>query len=86
MAKKKSTEPTQGLPAGQYSNFLRIRFNAVEFILDFGQKVADTGAVQVHSRIVTSPQHAGLMKDLLEKTINDYKQKFGAPRPERGRR
>lgn len=50
---------------GRYSNFFKIGYTAFEFLLDFGQVYMDSGADNVHTRIVTTPQYAKALADLL---------------------
>jgi hypothetical protein len=62
---------------GQYSNFFKIGYNAFEFLLDFGQVYVDDGADNVHTRIVTTPQYAKALAELLTQTLTDFETNFG---------
>lgn len=80
MAKKKPPEVGGHPPAGEYSNFLRIAISLEDFVWDFGQKITDTDIVQFHTRIITSPQHALQMYELIGRVLEKYKQKtIGEP-------
>lgn len=71
MAKRqKSSDSDQPVaPAGYYANYIRLRFNLNEVIVDFGQVVPDDKFVRFHTRIVTSPQHLLRFKQQIEAVI-----------------
>ena len=62
-------------PLGNYANFITIRFNLKEVILDFGQRVPDSDLVRLHTRIITSPQHLIGFKKVIDETLNDIGKK-----------
>jgi hypothetical protein len=62
---------------GRYSNFFKIGYTAFEFLLDFGQVYMDSGADNVHTRIVTTPQYAKALAELLIQTLTDFETKYG---------
>ena len=62
---------------GQYSNFFKIGYTAFEFLLDFGQVYMDSGADNVHTRIVTTPQYVKALAELLIQTLKDFETKYG---------
>jgi len=62
---------------GRYSNFFKIGYTAFEFLLDFGQVYTDSGADNVHTRIVTTPQYAKALAELLMQTLKDFETKYG---------
>ena len=76
-------QPDSALPRlaidaqGRYSNFFKIGYNAFEFLLDFGQVYTDTGADNVHTRIVTTPQYAKALSELLIKTLTAFEMTYG---------
>ena len=76
-------QPDSALPRlsidaqGRYSNFFKIGYNAFEFLLDFGQVYQDTGADNVHTRIVTTPQYAKALSELLIRTLADFETNYG---------
>ena len=53
MAKKSQPVPP---PYGKYANFLASHYNLSEVVLDFGQVTPGSNLVELHTRIVTSPQ------------------------------
>ena len=68
---------------GQYANYYQVGHNAFEFVLDFGQYFPENGEAQFHTRIISNPVYTKAMVQLLEKSIEQYEQTFGAiPREE----
>jgi hypothetical protein len=60
-----------------YSNFLKVGFNAFEFLLGFGNyRSADEEPRKVRS-IVTSPAFAKAFSNTLSKSIEDYEVRYG---------
>ena len=76
-------QPDSALPRlaidaqGRYSNFFKIGYNAFEFLLDFGQVYTDTGADNVHTRIITTPRYAKALAELLIQTLTDFETNHG---------
>ena len=62
---------------GQYSNFLSINHSPMEFVLDFGRVTPGTEGARVHTRIVTSPQHAKAMLFALWENLQIYETNHG---------
>jgi hypothetical protein len=65
---------------GVYANYFEIGYNAVEYVLDFGQKYSDE-AVCMDSRIIMSPVHAKLLAEMLSNSVDQYQTKFSAINP-----
>ena len=68
--------PPQNAEA-KYSDFAAVGKNSLGFTLDFGQRMPGGKSIQIVSRVAMSPQHAKLLKKVLEKNIEDYEDKFG---------
>ena len=63
---------------GHYANYFRIGYNAVEFVVDFGQLYSDVETARIHTRIITGPSYAIALLDLLRQSIDQYQQNFRA--------
>ncbi len=62
---------------GVYANFFVITNSPSEFILDFGRIVPGIPDAKIYSRVMTTPQHAKQMLQLLEKNIQTFESQFG---------
>jgi hypothetical protein len=62
---------------GVYANFFVITNSPSEFILDFGRIVPGIPDAKIYSRVMTTPQHAKQMLQLLEKNIQTFETQFG---------
>jgi hypothetical protein len=71
--------PEDEKPEARYANNFRVGYNAYEFILDFGQ-YHPPGNEHMHTRIVTSPASARDLSDLLQDSLGEHDQKYGAGR------
>ncbi|MAF26444.1 MAG: DUF3467 domain-containing protein [Gemmatimonadota bacterium] len=63
---------------GQYSNLVFVTFSPSEFILDFARVLPGARKGQVYSRIITTPQHAKALRDLLVRNVDAFEDKHGA--------
>ena len=63
---------------GQYANYFRVGYNAVEFVLDFGQFYLDEERPRLHTRIVTSPLYARALGKTIRDSLSDYERTHGA--------
>ena len=61
----------------RYANHFEVGQNAAEFVLDFGQLYSESEAVQIHTRIVTSPLYVKALLRLLEDSIKRHEQTWG---------
>lgn len=61
---------------GRYANYFKIGYNAVEFLLDFGQLYPEGEEVQLHTRIVTNPIYVKALFETLRESIDRYEQDF----------
>jgi uncharacterized protein DUF3467 len=62
---------------GRYANYFKVGHNAYEFVLDFGQLYPDSAREQTHTRIVTGPQYAKALVQVLRESLDRYEQAFG---------
>ncbi len=62
---------------GIYSNLAIITHSPAEFIIDFTRVVPGAPKAKVHSRIITTPQHAKMFLKALEDNVRKFESKFG---------
>ncbi len=62
---------------GTYANFFVITNSPSEFIVDCGRILPGLPGARIYSRIVTTPNHAKQLLQLLEKNIQSYEKQFG---------
>ena len=62
---------------GIYSNLAIITHSPAEFIIDFTRVVPGVPKAKVHSRIITTPQHAKMLLKALQDNINKFESQFG---------
>jgi hypothetical protein len=62
---------------GRYANYLRVGNNAVEFVLDFGQQVADDTTPEVVIRVFTTPVSVKEFLRVLGESVSSYEAAFG---------
>lgn len=67
----------RGRAEGRYANYFMIGHNAFEFVLHFGQVYEDSEAAEFHTRIVTGPVYAKVLRTLLGDAIAWYEREFG---------
>ncbi len=60
-----------------YVNFLRLGFNAFEFLLDLGTSFPDTETATIDTRVITNPADAKAFTEMLLEAIIRYEEKFG---------
>jgi hypothetical protein len=65
-------------PEGRYANYFEVGYNAFEFLLDFGQFYSGSETPRLHTRIITSPNHAKALLETLGQSIEQYERSFGA--------
>jgi Protein of unknown function (DUF3467) len=63
---------------GRYANYFKVGYNAVEFVLDFGQFYSDNRVMQFHTRVISIPLYAKALLQTLGESIEQYEQMFGA--------
>lgn len=69
---------------GIYSNLAIISHSPAEFIIDFTRIVPGVPKAKVHSRIITTPQHAKMLMKALMDNIEKFEAKFGEIRIDQG--
>ena len=60
-------------PEGRYANHFEVGFNSYEFVIDCGQ-VYPPSPERIHTRIITSPAMARSLKELLDRSLEDYRR------------
>jgi hypothetical protein len=63
---------------GRYANYFSVGHNAVEFVLDFGQRYTEEGTAGMHTRIITSPTYAIALLGVLREAVEQYEKSFGS--------
>jgi hypothetical protein len=66
----------------RYSNYAEIGHNGSEFVFDFGQVWFDGIPAGVYVRVVTSPDTAERLYELLNEALSEYRVAFGRIRRE----
>lgn len=62
---------------GIYSNFFLISNNPSEVFIDFGRILPGLPEAKILSRIITTPQHAKQLVQILEKHLEQFEKQFG---------
>lgn len=65
------------LGEGRYANYFEIGHNAFEFLLDLGQLGLETEPAHIYLRVVTSPDGARQLCQLLNEALMQYRKSFG---------
>jgi hypothetical protein len=81
MDSESTREEGNGSDRELYSNYFRVGFNSVEFLLDFGRQFEDREA-RLYQRIITAPAHAKEISLLLAQAVRNFETKFGSIRSE----
>lgn len=76
-SKKINVKLDEKVGEGIYSNFFLVTNSPSEFVVDFGRLVPGVPNAKIYSRVITTPQHAKQLKQLLEKNIKAYEDKYG---------
>jgi hypothetical protein len=63
---------------GKYANFFKVGYNAVEFVMDFGQFYPETDEAELYTRIITNPCYAKVLLQTLQESIELYENIYGA--------
>ncbi len=75
--KKLNIKIDEKVAEGIYANFFAMANSNSEFILDFGRIVPGIPGAKIYSRILMTPLHAKQLKELLEKNLKAFEDKFG---------
>jgi hypothetical protein len=62
---------------GVYANFFMIANNPSEYIIDCGRIVPGLPDARIYSRIMTTPQHAKQLLQILQQNIEQYEKQYG---------
>ncbi len=68
---------------GRYANYFKVGYNALEFVLDFGQHYSENEEAELCTRIITSPVYAKIFMELLLESITKYEMEWGPINQER---
>jgi len=66
---------------GRYSNYAEIGHNATEFVFDFGQVWFDGTPAGVYMRVITNPDTAERLFELLDAALSKYRSEYGEITP-----
>jgi len=62
---------------GVYANMFVTTFSPAEFIFDFGRMMPGLPHAKILSRVITTPQKAKQLLNILEKNIESFEKQFG---------
>jgi len=62
---------------GVYSNFFMITNSTSEFVLDFGRILPGVPSAKIYSRVLTTPQHAKQLLQILQNNIKKFEDQHG---------
>ena len=62
---------------GTYANFFVVTNSPSEFVIDFGRLLPGIPDAKIYTRVVTTPQHAKQLIQILEKNLETYEKQFG---------
>ena len=68
---------SQGKRHSQYANYFEIGYNALEFVIDFGQFYEGNPRAELCTRVITSPLYAKALLKTLKASIHNYEDSFG---------
>jgi hypothetical protein len=63
-----------------YANYFEVGYNALEFVIDFGQLYEGNEAAALFMKIVTTPAYAKNLLRTLQESVEQYERAFGAIR------
>jgi hypothetical protein len=66
-------------PARRYANYFQAGFNEFEFVIDFGEFYSDQHEPVLHTGIITNPEYARRLHDVLRDALRHYDEQFGTP-------
>lgn len=75
--KKINVKIDETVGEGVYSNFFMMTYSPSEFILDFGRILPGLPNAKIYSRVLTTPQHAKQLLNILQKNIETFEKKNG---------
>ena len=69
------SDPNAALP-GRYANYCQVGQNAMEFVIDFGQRYGEVQTPLFHTRIVTTPFYMKAILAALKEAMDLYERRF----------
>jgi len=75
--KKINVKIDEKVGEGVYANFFMINNSPSEFVIDFGRILPGLPNAKIYSRVLTTPQHAKQLLNILEKKIEDFEKMNG---------
>ena len=75
--KKINVKIDETVGEGVYANFFMINNSLSEFVIDFGRILPGLPNAKIYSRILTTPQHAKQLLQILGKNIENFEAKNG---------
>ncbi|HYE76606.1 MAG TPA: DUF3467 domain-containing protein [bacterium] len=65
------------IAAGQYANYLQVRFNSIEMVLDFSRVIPDLNSIQLVSRVLINPALGRTLYEALRTNVEAYERRYG---------
>src|SRR5262245_3254663 len=62
---------------GRYCNSFRVGYNRAEFMLEFGQAFEGQDESAMTTRVVTAPEYAKALGQLILQSVTEYEAKYG---------
>jgi hypothetical protein len=75
--KKLNIKLDEKVGEGVYANFFMITNSPSEFIIDFGRILPGLPDARIYSRVLTTPQHAKQLMQILQQNIATFEEKNG---------
>lgn len=77
MKLKRDAAKSEGKRHSQYANYFEVGYNALEFVIDFGQFYEGNQGAELYTRVITSPLYAKALLKTLRASIQNYENSFG---------
>ena len=61
---------------GRYTNYCSVGQNAMEFVIDFGERYGEQDTPLLHTRIVTTPVYMQAIVAALQEAVEIYERRF----------
>ena len=68
---------SEGKLEGRYANYIRVGYNAFEFLFDFGQHYFENEQAMIFTRVIITPNYAKDLLDILQCAIEGYEGNHG---------
>jgi len=75
--KKINVKIDEKIGEGVYANFFMITNSLSEFVVDFGRILPGLPNAKIYTRVLTTPQHAKQLLNILQKNIENFENKHG---------